>query len=91
MNKSRILALGITLAMIPLAAHAQAVGGGGLDAFATWLAGPIGRPVTIIGAVVVGIIFCVGRRDWEHMVNYAIGAAVIGAAVTLGAQFAGGG
>jgi type IV secretory pathway VirB2 component (pilin) len=91
MNKSRILALTTAFAALPLAAHAQAVGGGGLDAFATWLAGPIGRPVTIIGAVVVGIIFCVGRRDWEHMVNYAIGAAVIGAAVTLGAQFAGGG
>jgi type IV secretory pathway VirB2 component (pilin) len=70
--------------LIPLAAHAQLVGGApetALTTLVTWLSGPFIRPVLAIGFIVAGILMMVGRHTFEGLVF-----ALIGGTIAVGAQ-----
>lgn len=96
MNK-RAIAYAILAAVIlvPLAAHAQIVGGGSPDAaltaFAAWMQGPVGRPLITIGFIITGIIMMVGRHTLEGVVFCLIGASFLAGATGLANLITGGG
>jgi len=87
------LAAIIALTVMPIAAHAQTVGGEatGFGQLVRWVLGPVGGPIVALGAALVGIAFMAGRRDYEHLVHFGIGATIFAAAFAIAAFFITGG
>ncbi len=80
--------------LVPLAAHAQIVGGApetALTAIAAWLQGPVGRPLITIGFILVGITMMVGRHTLEGLVFCVLGATFYAGAGGLAQIMVGGG
>lgn len=92
---NRALACAILAAVIlmPLAAHAQLVGGApeaGLMAFAAWLQGPFIRPVLAIAFIGGGIVMMLGRHTFEGLVFVVIGGTIAAGAQNLANLMTGG-